>query len=97
MQEMFRSANINILDLSSFDTSNVTNTRAMFMNCSNLETIFVSDKFTMNNVSLSTKMFSGSTKLVGENGTKYDSSMVDKTYARIDKGTDLPGYFSIKK
>ena len=97
MQEMFRSANINILDLSSFDTSNVTNTRGMFMNCSNLETIFVSDKFTMNNVSLSTKMFSGSTKLVGENGTKYDSSMVDKTYARIDKGTDLPGYFSIKK
>lgn len=97
MQEMFRSANINILDLSSFDTSNVTNTRAMFMNCSNLETIFVSDKFTMDNVSLSTKMFSGSTKLVGENGTKYDSSMVDKTYARIDKGTDLPGYFSIKK
>ena len=97
MQEMFRSVNINILDLSSFDTPNVTNTRGMFMNCSNLETIFVSDKFTMNNVSLSTKMFSGSTKLVGENGTKYDSSMVDKTYARIDKGTDLPGYFSIKK
>ena len=97
MQEMFRSANINILDLSSFDTSNVTNTRGMFMDCSNLETIFVNDKFTMDNVSLSTKMFSGSTKLVGENGTKYDSSMVDKTYARIDKGTDLPGYFSIKK
>lgn len=44
-------------------------------------------------VTNSTNMFYGCTKLVGENGTIYDSSHVDKEYARIDK-TGEPGYFT---
>ena len=39
-------------------------------------------------------MFSGCTKLIGGAGTKYNSSYVDKTYARIDGGTSNPGYFT---
>jgi len=41
-------------------------------------------------------MFRGCTKLVGGAGTKYNSSYVDKTYARIDGGTSNPGYFTAK-
>ena len=35
-----------------------------------------------------------STLLVGGLGTTYNSSYVDKTYARIDGGTRRPGYFT---
>ena len=35
-----------------------------------------------------------STLLVGGLGTTYNSSYVDKTYARIDGGTSRPGYFT---
>ena len=41
-------------------------------------------------------MFKNSSKLVGESGTKYNSSNVNKTYARIDGGTSSPGYFTSK-
>jgi hypothetical protein len=40
-------------------------------------------------------MFSNCLALVGGNGTPYDSTHTDKTYARIDRpGT--PGYFTAK-
>ena len=35
-------------------------------------------------------MFKGATSLVGGSGTKYNSSYVDKTYARIDNPPDSP-------
>ena len=41
----------------------------------------------MNNLSYSTL-------LVGGLGTTYNSSYVDKTYARIDGGRSNPGYFT---
>ena len=41
-------------------------------------------------------MFNNCTSLVGGQGTKYDSTKVDKTYARIDGGTSNPGYFTSK-
>ena len=42
-------------------------------------------------------MFTGCTSLVGGQGTVYDSTKVDKTYARIDGGTSSPGYFTLKQ
>ena len=39
-------------------------------------------------------MFQSCNKLVGGCGTTYDSNYTDKTYARIDHGTDQPGYFT---
>ena len=41
-------------------------------------------------------MFSTTKNLVGGAGTVYDSTKVDKTYARIDGGTSSPGYFTAK-
>lgn len=59
---MFEQSKAISLDLSSFNTSNVTNMSYMFSGV----------------------------------GTKYNSSYVDNTYARIDGGTSSPGYFTLK-
>ena len=69
---------------------------SMFKNATNLKTIYGSSKFVTTAVTSSTNMFYGCTKLIGGAGTKYNSSYVDKTYARIDGGTSNPGYFTAK-
>ena len=94
MGSMFVNSKATTLDLSNFNTSNVTNMSYMFNTSTNLKTIYVGDKFNTNNVTSSANMFTDSTKLVGGAGTKYNSSYVDKTYARIDGGTSNPGYFT---
>ena len=122
MKAMFKSTNLTTLDLSSFNTSNVTDMEGMFNPCTSLttldlstfntskvtnmsymfngstslNTIYVSDKFVTTAVTSSTSMFGNMPKLVGGNGTKYNSSNVDKTYAHIDGGTSNPGYFTVK-
>ena len=70
------------------------NMSTMFCDMTNLKTIYVSNKFNTNNVTNSSDMFTNSANLVGGAGTKYNSSYVDKTYARIDGGTSNPGYFT---
>ena len=96
MSYMFYKNAATTLDLSSFDTSKVTDMSGMFYKNTNLKTIYASDKFNTNSVSSSSNMFYNSTKLVGGAGTTYNSSYVDKTYARIDGGTSSPGYFTLK-
>ena len=96
MSYMFYNSQATTLDLSNFDTSKVTNMSNMFYGSTNLKTIYVSNKFNTDKVTSSTGMFSGCTKLIGGAGTKYNSSYVDKTYARIDGGTIRPGYFTSK-
>ena len=93
MTQMFMSSQTRTLDLSTFDTSKVTNMTRMFRS-SKATTIYVNSKFVTTAVTDSTDMFTGSTNLVGGAGTKYNSSYVDKTYARIDGGTSNPGYFT---
>ena len=94
MERLFYKSNAKNLDVSSFNTSKVTNMSYMFYNFTNLKTIYVSNKFNTDKVTSSTNMFSGCTNLVGGAGTKYNSSYVDKKYARIDGGTSNPGYFT---
>ena len=94
MNSMFSNSKTTTLDLSNFNTSKVTDMSNMFNSATNLKTIYASDKFNTGSVTTSTKMFTGSTKLIGGAGTKYNSSHVDKTYARIDGGTSNPGYFT---
>ena len=94
MNSMFYMTQVTTLDLSSFDTSNVTGMNGMFCTSFKLTTIYASDKFNTDNVTDSSRMFVDTTKLVGGSGTKYNSSHVDKTYARIDGGTSNPGYFT---
>ena len=96
MGSMFAYSAASSLDLSSFDTSNVRDMSSMFLYSFKIKTIYASNNFITNNVTSSTDMFLGANNLVGGNGTKYNSSYVDKTYARIDGGTSSPGYFTLK-
>lgn len=80
------------LDLSGFDTQNVTNMNYMFSGCSNLQTITVGSGWTVAGVTESDDMFKDCTSLVGGNGTIYDAAHTDKEYARADGGSGQPGY-----
>lgn len=75
---------LKILDLSAFESSEVTNMSQMFYGNSGLEIIYVSPSFTTENVTDSANMFYGCTKLRGERGFTYTSAAADKTYAKID-------------
>lgn len=101
MKAMFQACRKLIeLNISNFNTSQVTNMSYMFCNCSSLRSIYVSEYnettgkgWTTKNVTDSDNMFTGATKLVGGNGTVYNSSYIDATYARIDKEAE-PGYLT---
>ena len=97
MHSMFPYSKATTLDLSSFDTSNVTNMTSMFAYSEKLKTIYASNNFITDNVTFSTNMFYSASNLIGGNGTKYNKSNVDKTYARVDGGTSSPGYFTLKQ
>lgn len=97
MQSIFnRCKNIKVLDLSNFDTTNITNMRAMFYDCNSLTTIYVSNLWNTLNVQENIDMFYNCLSLVGGSGTKFNSNYIDKTYARIDGGTSIPGYLTLK-
>ena len=97
MSGMFKDcSSLTILDLSSFDTGKITWPSTMFIRCASLETIYVSDKWTMEKVEGSANMFKDCTSLVGGKGTKYDADHVDAAYAHIDGGTENPGYLTDK-
>ena len=96
MTSMFEGTKISSIDLSNFDTQKVVFMGSMFASCPNLTTIYASNKFVTNAVTNGSDVFDKTTNLVGGAGTKYNSSFVDKTYARIDGGTSSPGYFTLK-
>ena len=80
------------LDLSNFNTSKVKNMSNMFDSCSALEKIYVnSTNWKTDIVTSSSYMFKDCTNLVGGAGTTFDSSKIDKTYARIDGSSDANG------
>jgi len=81
------------LDLGSFKTNSLLYTDIMFESCTYLVRIYVDNTWKMINVTSSDNMFSGCTALEGQNGTKYDSSVVNKDYARIDR-SGSKGYLS---
>jgi len=98
MEWMFNNcSSLTSLDLSNFDMSKVQDTNTMFSGCTSLTTINVGDGWTTDNVTNSNNMFSACTSLVGGEGTKFSSAYIDKTYARVDKGTSAPGYLTYKK
>ena len=97
MSGMFNSCSrLESLDLSSFNTANVTNMSNMFFACMWLTTIYCSNPWNESTVlTSSTNMFEGCRSLVGGNGTKYDSSHTSVAYAHPDKEGN-PGYFTAK-
>ena len=83
------------INLGDMDITALTNTTFMFGYCNALEKIYCTTDFSASTtLSTSTSMFYATSKLVGGNGTKYVSSKQDKAYARPDRGTTSPGYFS---
>ena len=90
------------LDLRSFDTHNVKKMDMMFQNCKNLVTIYVNDeKWNIDKVESGGGMFNGCLKLVGGQGTQFNnyqdySPQTGILYARIDGGSDNPGYLTSK-
>lgn len=94
---MFREcSSLSTLDLSSFTTPKVTNIEAMFYECTNLTTIYVSSNWYTELITEGTNMFIGCQKLIGGRGAVFDANHTDYTYARIDGGSDNPGYFTDK-
>ena len=77
-----RCSSLNSLDLSGFNTSGVT--------------IDVGYGWSTDAVTHSSNMFFHCTFLVGGQGTTYNASHIDKTYARIDGGPRNPGYLTGK-
>ena len=97
MWGMFRGCpKLTTLDLSSFNTAKVTDMSNMFLNCEKLSTIYVSSDWNTSAVTSSADMFAGCSVLVGGDGTVYNYSYADKSYARIDDGTSSPGYLTLK-
>ena len=100
MNYMFSNCrNLKIIDVSSFDTSNTQQMNGMFEYCTNLETIYATSKFvTTALISSSIGMFTGcSNKLKGAQGTTWNSGRTSENFARIDRGTSAPGFFSSNK
>ena len=82
------------LDLSSFTGAKLDNMYFTFTGCSNLKTIYSSEKFSTAKVTRYDNCFTGCTSLVGGAGTTYSSSNVGTKYAHIDGGPSNPGYFT---
>ena len=97
LSEMFNNCtSLTSLDLSNFKTDNVTSMELLFNKCEALESIYVSNGWSTAKVTEGNEMFSNCFKLIGGKGTIYDDNHIDYTYARIDGGADVPGYFTEK-
>ena len=84
------------LNLAGWEINNECYMPNMFQLCDQLTTIYVTTSWDVGSVSANatTNMFFGCEKLVGGCGTTFDSNYTDKTYARIDRGEEEPGYFT---
>jgi len=83
------------LDISSFDTGKVTSMTAMFSMCTTVKTIYVGSGWSTASVTDGSGMFNMCRQLVGGDGTTYNSSYTNHTYARVDTAS-TPGYFTLK-
>ncbi|OYP56247.1 hypothetical protein CIK99_09765 [Prevotella sp. P5-92] len=86
MEGMFGGLGLISLDLSSFNTANVKDMTYMFYNCQDLTTIYVSDDFTIGNVSSSDGMFQSCFGLEG-------AASYYPLYTGIEMANYKDGYF----
>ena len=83
------------VDLSGVDTSLVTNMNKMFWSCPLLVRIFAGSAWNADTAT-GEDMFAGCSALKGSSGTTFDDNNTDQFYARIDGGTESPGYLTGK-
>ena len=86
---------IETLDISNMTCPKATTMEKMFSNDYLLTTIYVSPSLDVSRVGNTNSMFINDNNLVGGNGTPYDGSIVNGTYAVID-APGTPGYFTAK-
>ena len=97
-------SSLTTLDLSNFDTSNVTDMSSMFylgdwgISEDKLETIYVNNDFNTTKLTNFSEMFKNREKLRGGNGSFLaDPSTADESWLRIDDPANgRPGYFTRK-
>ena len=96
MQGMFSGCSLlTEINLGSFNTASVTDVRYLFNACPKLITVYVGSNWSMSSVTDNGYgVFNNCTSIVGGEGTTYDASHIDHTYAHIDGGTSNPGYFT---
>lgn len=82
------------LDLTGFVLRENVNTSYLFDSCRLLKTIKVSESWDSGKIGKGSDMFYDCPNLVGGNGTAYDESHIDKTYAVID-APGTPGYLTL--
>ena len=80
------------LDVSNFNTANVTRMDWMFNGCSGLKTIYCNKDWKSKKVEDSSEMFNRCTSLVG--AISYDESKVDYNYANPTTGYFTPKPFT---
>ena len=82
---------VDLLDLRYLDTSNVEDMSELFLD-SSFDVIVVSNRWDTSKVEQSGSMFQSiCNPIIGQYGTTYDTTKIDKTYARVDT-KDNPGY-----
>ena len=98
MKSMFRGCNsltsVNLSGWNIGDNCVYVFTDNMFQYCNMLTTIYATTSWDDENINNSIGMFDSCSRLVGGCGTTFDSNFTDQTYARIDRGTEQPGYFT---
>ncbi|MBP3271474.1 MAG: BspA family leucine-rich repeat surface protein [Ruminococcus sp.] len=92
-------SSLSILDLHSFNTKKVYSMSGLFSGCTNLKTIIVGKSWSVDRLinawPYNNNIFVNCINLKGGLGTEYSwSNPFDQTYARIDGGTEKPGYFT---
>ena len=95
----YNCSSLTSLDLSSFDTRNVTGMFMMFENCTSLRTIYAGEYWSTEKIEDEQSgkyMFWECSSLVGGEGTRFDDSEYNHTYAHVDEGPDNPGYLTWK-
>ena len=77
------------VNIRNFNPKNVENMSGMFSECKQLTTILVGQDWTQENISSVTSsqnMFVNCNEIIGNDGTTYDATKVDKTNAHADAG-----------
>ena len=97
---------VQTIDLSEIDMSQLTEADGMFQNCTRLTTIYVNESWPAAEATVTpggstssvtgVDMFNGCRSLVGGSNTAYDGQYTGYSYAHIDGGVDYPGYFTAK-
>ena len=87
--------NLETLNIALFNIGKMEDMRFMFAGCSKLKTIYCNSNWSGSEAQ-SDYMFSGCSALEGGQGTTYNNSKIDKSYARPDDpDNDKPGYFTV--